>query len=136
MAFVLDASVALAWHFEDEASAYADRVLERLREDDALVPAIWPLEVANGLLAAERRSRLSPADVAAAQGVLSDLPITVNTQTLAEALGSVLDLARAQGLSAYDAAYLDLAMREGLALATQDDDLRAAATRVGVALID
>jgi len=136
MAFVLDASVALAWHFEDEASAYADRVLERLREDDALVPAIWPLEVAKGLLAAERRSRLSPADVAAAQGVLSDLPISVHTATLAEALGPVLALARAQGLSAYDAAYLDLAMREGLPLATQDDDLRAAAARVGVALVD
>ncbi|HWO73408.1 MAG TPA: type II toxin-antitoxin system VapC family toxin [Dehalococcoidia bacterium] len=136
MAFVLDASVALAWHFEDEASAYVDRVLERLREDDALVPAIWPLEVANGLLAAERRGRLSAADVAAAHGILSDLPVTMNTLTLDEALGSVLDLARAQGLSAYDAAYLGLAMREGLALATQDDDLRAAATRVGVALVD
>ena len=135
MAFVLDASVALAWHFDDEASEYADRVLDRLQEEDAFVPAIWPLEMANGLLAAERRSRLSPADVARAHAILSDLPITVNSLTLDDALGPVLDLARAQSLSAYDAAYLELAMREGLSLATQDDDLRAAAGRIGVALV-
>lgn len=136
MAFVLDASVALAWHFEDEASAYADRALERLREDDAVVPAIWPLEIANGLLAAERRGRLSAADVAQAHGLLSDLPIGVNALTLQVALGPVLDLARAQGLSTYDAAYLELAMREGLPLATEDEALRAAARRVGVPLLD
>lgn len=136
MPFVLDASVALAWHFEDEALEYADRVLDRLQEDDAFVPAVWPLEVANGLLAAERRRRLSAADVAQAQAILSDLPVTVNELALEDALGPVLDLARAHSLSAYDAAYLDLAMREGLSLATQDNHLRAAAMRVGVALVE
>jgi predicted nucleic acid-binding protein len=135
MTFVLDASVALAWHFEDEASEYADRVLDRLRQDDALVPALWALELANGLLVAERRGRLSAADVARIQGLTPDLPISVNDLSVEDALGPVLNLARAQGLSAYDATYLELAMREGLALATQDDDLRAAAGRVGVELV-
>lgn len=136
MPFILDASVALAWHFEDESSEYADRVLGRLQEDDAIVPALWPLEVANGLLAAERRGRLSAADVAQVHAILSDLPVTVHELTLEDALGPVVDLARAQSLSAYDAAYLDLAMREGLSLATQDHDLRRAAMRVGVALVE
>jgi predicted nucleic acid-binding protein len=135
MLLVLDASVALAWHFEDEPSGYATNVLERLREDTALVPALWSLEMANGLIAAERRGRLSPGDVARAAELLLGLPIAVYDLALDEALGSVLDLARQQNLSAYDAAYLLLAMREGLPLATQDTDLRSAAERVGVAVV-
>lgn len=135
MGFVLDASVALAWHFEDEPSGYADSVLKRLRSEDAVVPALWPVEMANGLLAAERRGHLTAADVMQAREILSGLPVTVSPLTLDDALGSVLELARAQHLSAYDAAYLELAMRDGLPLATQDADLRAAVARVGVTVI-
>ncbi len=136
MPFVVDASVALAWHFDDEVSEYADRVLERLRRDQALVPAIWPLEVANGLLIAERRKRLSAAKLARAVELTQELAISVSEQGAEVALGPVRDLARAEKLSAYDAAYLELAMREGLPLATQDAALREAAERVGVALVE
>ena len=136
MPFVVDASVALAWHFEDEASEYADRVLERLREDQAAAPSIWSLEVANALLVAERRGRLSPAKVARTVELLLELPISIHDVAAELVLGAVLDLARAHGLSAYDAVYLELAMREGLPLATQDEALRAATQRVGVPLLD
>jgi predicted nucleic acid-binding protein len=136
MPFVLDASVALAWSFRDERNAYAHRVLRRLEDDPALVPAVWMLEVANGLLVAERRGRFTAADVAQVYGVLADLPIEWSDLTLDQVLGSVLDLARAHKLSAYDAAYLELAMREALPLATQDAALQAAAQRVGVSMVD
>ena len=136
MAFVLDASVPLSWSFRDEQSAYAHRVLRRLEDDQALVPAVWVLEVANGLLVAERRGRFTVADVAQACQDLAELPIESSDLAHDQALGPVLDLARAQGLSAYDAAYLELAMREGLPLATQDAALQAAAQRVGVPLVE
>lgn len=136
MPFVLDASVALAWSFRDERNAYAHRMLRHLEHDPALVPVVWPLEVANGLLVAERRGRLTAADVAAVCAALADLPIECSELTLEQAFGPVLDLARAHGLSAYDAAYLELAMREGLPLASQDDALRAAAQRAGVPLVE
>jgi len=136
MPFVLDASVALAWSFRDERNAYAHRVLRRLEDDPALVPTVWMLETANGLLVAERRGRFTAADVAQVYGTLADLPIESSDVTLDQAMGPVLDLARAHELSAYDAAYLELAMREGLPLATQDAALQAAAQRVGVALVE
>jgi len=136
MPFVLDASVALAWSFRDEQNAYAHRMLRRLEDDPAVVPVVWLLEVANGLLVAERRGRFTAADVAQVYGTLADLPIEWSDLTLDQALGPVLDLARAHGLSAYDAAYLELAMREGLPLATQDDALRVAAERAGVPLVE
>jgi predicted nucleic acid-binding protein len=136
MPFVVDASVALAWPFEDEASDYAVNVLRRLREDRGVVPPIWPLEVANGLLVGERRGRLSRAKAARAVELLCELPIVVDELDAETALGAVLDLARTHGLTAYDATYLELAMREGLPLATQDDALRSAAEQAGVDRID
>lgn len=135
MPFVLDASVAVSWHFEDEPSRYADRVLDMVVEDAAIVPSVWPLELANALLIGERRNRLTDAKVARAAALMLELPILVRDVSTIRAFGSILDLARAEGLSTYDAAYLDLAMREGLPLATQDEGLRAAAERVGVELI-
>lgn len=135
MAFVLDASVTLAWCFENEATPYTEAVLERLGDTEALVPAIWPLEVANVLLVGERRKRLTEADTAHFVELLATLPITVEEEGLTEALGPVLALAREQGLSANDASYLELAARRGLSLATQDRRLSLAATRVGVPLV-
>jgi predicted nucleic acid-binding protein len=135
MPFVLDASLTLGWYFEDEVSDYGDRVLEMLREDTGVVPSLWGLEIANGLIAAERRGRLSAAAVSRAAELAVKLPISVQDVPPGLALTSVIDLARSQGLSAYDAAYLELAMRDGVPLATQDDDLRAAAVRVGVTLV-
>jgi len=132
--FVLDASVVLSWHLDDEPNSYADTILARLASEPAVAPNIWPLEVANGLLIAERRGRLTTAGTSRVYQDLSDLPIAVQHVPLESAQTSVLALARDQRLSAYDAAYLELAMREGLPLATLDDGLRAAGGRVGVPL--
>ena len=136
MAFVVDASVALAWCFEDEATPYAESVLDRLQQIEAVVPAIWPLEVANVLLTAERRQRLTEAQTVRLAQLLRGLPITIDTEGLTQALGSTLSLGREYGLSAYDTSYLELAMRQGLSLATQDAALRQAAARVGVPLVE
>jgi len=132
IAFVLDASVALSWGFEDETTPYTEAVLEALAECEAVVPAIWPLEVGNGILMAERRGRLSHADAVQFLTLLRQLPIRVEPEPPERMLGEILALAREQGLSTYDASYLDLAMRLGLPLATQDDQLREAAARCGV----
>jgi predicted nucleic acid-binding protein len=135
MPFVLDASVSLAWCFEDEVSAYADHVLERLDGDVALAPAVWPLEVANALCVGERRKRLQAADIARLTELMLALPVTVDGLPTERAMGPVLALARAHELSSYDACYLELAMREGLPLATEDTRLREAAPRAGVRLL-
>jgi predicted nucleic acid-binding protein len=133
--FVLDASMALAWCFDDERSDRTDRVLGRLPADDALTPAIWPLEVANALRTAERRGRLGPGELATAAGLLLGLPIRVEAIGAAEALGGIADLARSLDLSVYDAAYLHLAITRGLPLATADERLRRACTEAGVELV-
>ena len=124
---VVDASVALAWCLSDEEDDLAERVLDRVAADGGVAPAHWPLEVANGLLAAERRGRLDAADTDRARRLLNDLEIEIVPVELSTAAGMVLDTARSHGLSAYDAAYLDLATFRGLALATLDADLSRAA---------
>ena len=133
---VLDASVTMAWAFEDETNAYPDLVLESLAEAKAFVPAIWPLEVGNALLVAERRGRLTQADTVQFLALLWQLPIVVEPERPERMLGEILALAREQGLSTYDATYLHLAMRRGLPLATTDELLRQAATRAGVPLFE
>ena len=133
--FVVDASVTLAWCFADETSDLADRVLDHLEHDEALAPAIWPLEVANGLRTAERRGRLDLADLSHVRGLLISLPVQVEGDALDAALGEVTEIARRLELTAYDAAYLELAARRGLALATVDDRLRRACERAGVELV-
>ncbi|MCS7221251.1 MAG: type II toxin-antitoxin system VapC family toxin [Anaerolineae bacterium] len=133
--FVLDASIALAWCFEDEPSAYAERVLERLGEGEAYVPALWALEIGNALLSAERRGRLTPAESTRFLELLRQLPIHLEEMPLPRVWGEILTLARAYQLSTYDAAYLDLAMRLGLPLATLDDALHQAATHCGVKML-
>lgn len=132
---VVDASVALAWCFEDEGSTTAELLLDRLAEEGAIAPAIWPLEVANALRTAERKGRVDLADVAHLRVLLAALPIDVEPVDLPTALGEVVDLARTLGLTAYDAAYLALAARRGLPLATIDEGLRRAARSAGVELV-
>ena len=135
-AFVLDGSVAIAWCFEDEVSPYADAVAARIPTVQAVVPAIWPLEVANVLLVGERRKRCAPSDTAYRLTSLAALPIAVEDISLTNVWNEVLNLARAHNLSAYDAAYLELALRRSLPLATLDDKLKDAARAVGVALYE
>jgi predicted nucleic acid-binding protein len=134
--FVLDNSIVMAWSFEDETNDYADAVLDRLAITRALVPALWPLEVANALLMGERRKRSTEAETVKWIGILKSLPIVIDGETNAHAWSDTLALARGQNLSAYDAAYLELAIRRGLPLATIDGKLELAAQTVGVALFD
>jgi predicted nucleic acid-binding protein len=129
--FVLDGSVTLSWAFEDEGSPYSDALLGRLPTLRAVVPQIWPLEVANALLVGERRGRLTQAQTREFVHLLDDLPILVDGETSEQAYGEILRLARDEQLSTYDAAYLELAMRRGLPLATLDRALRRAAASVG-----
>jgi predicted nucleic acid-binding protein len=130
--FVLDGSLALAWYFKDEADPYADAVAARFPSARALVPVIWPLEVANAVLMGERRQRSTQAQAAKWLGYLGSLPIAVDEETNARAWDELLSLGRAHPLCAYDAAYLELALRRGLPLATLDDKLKAAASAAGV----
>lgn len=130
--FVLDGSVTMAWYFKDEENDYANAVRDGLGVSRAVVPSHWPLEVANTILVGERRKRSNQAQAAAWTGLLASLPITVDDETATRAFSDVLNLGRAQNLSAYDAAYLELAMRRGLPLATLDAKLKAAAGAVGV----
>jgi predicted nucleic acid-binding protein len=131
-AFVLDCSITLAWFFEDEADAYAEAVQDSLATASALVPGLWPLEVANALLVGERRKRTTEAKATKFLTLLKSLPITTDEETGTRAWQETLHLARSHNLSAYDAAYLELALRRGLALATLDERLKTAAKAVGV----
>lgn len=133
--FVVDASVVMSWCFADETDGYADGVLAHLAKDEALVPSVWPLEIGNVLLVAERRKRLSEADSARFLALLAELPIKVELEPPQRILREILALARELGLSSYDAAYLDLAMRLGLPIATNDAALRKAAKKVSVPLL-
>jgi predicted nucleic acid-binding protein len=130
----LDASVALSWAFDDDGGAYATRVLGHLRTVDAVVPTIWSLEVANALATGERRGRLTPSESARFSRLLLSLPIAMEPADRGTSLEPTLRLARRRALSAYDASYLDLAMRYGIPIATLDGALRAAAAAEGVGL--
>jgi predicted nucleic acid-binding protein len=136
LTFVLDASTALSWCFEDEATPEGDALLERLQSEFARVPNHWSLEIANSLVIAERRRRLDAPRIERYLTVLSSLDIRADAGTTERAFGEVLHLARDARLTSYDAAYLDLALREGLPLATRDSTLAAAARRTGVEVIE
>lgn len=133
MPFVLDASVALAWCFEDETTPIADALLERLAEDPAITPSLWELEVVNVLLIAERRGRITESQAARFLALLTQLPIHMDPA--GADMGTVLSVGRHHELTAYDAAYLALAEREGIPLATLDAKLRAAARAAGVSVL-
>jgi predicted nucleic acid-binding protein len=131
--FVLDASVTLAWCFEDEATPDTDAILELLAEDTAVTPSLWELEVINVLLLAERRGRISESQTARFVALLTQLPIHIDPA--GPNMGAVLAAGRHHGLTAYDAAYLVLAEREGIPLATMDARLATAAKTAGVSLL-
>lgn len=133
--FVLDASATLPWYFPDEATADTEALRLQLHASGALVPPIWPLEIANALVMGERRGRLTEADSTRVLGLLRSLPITIDDGGAGRAWDSALQLARQTGLTVYDASYLDLAMLRGLPLATIDARLRAAAACVGVEIL-
>ena len=134
--FVVDNSVVMSWCFRDEANPYADSVLDGLVEASAIVPSIWPLEVINVLLVAERRKRIGAADSVRFATLLSRLPIFVEQESLEGMMEGLLGLGRALNLSSYDASYLDLAMRKGVPLATLDKGLIKAAKAVYVKILE
>ena len=133
--FVIDNSVVLAWCFKNEASTYADSVLNHFEHAGAVVPVIWPLEICNVLLAAEQEMHLTPTDSTRFISLLSDLPITVEMEFVPRMQGEIFALARRQELSSYEASYLDLAIRLGLPLATIDKRLRTAANQCQVPIL-
>jgi predicted nucleic acid-binding protein len=130
---VVDASVALAWCFEDEANAHTEAVLDLLADDTAIVPSLWELEVSNVLLLGERRGRLTESQTTRFVALLGQLPILVDSASTD--MAAVIALGRQYTLTAYDAAYLALAQREGVPLASLDRKLREAAQVSGVRLI-
>lgn len=130
--FVLDCSVTLAWFFEDETDPYADAVRDALAREAAVVPALWRLEVANAPLMGERRKRTTEAKVQRFLTLLQALPITMDDEAMVRAWSDVLGLARTHELTTYDAAYLEVAQRRGLSLASLDEELKAAAAKAGV----
>ena len=129
---VVDASVALVWLFDDEDQPGAERALDRLEEDGAVVPQLWHLEIRNSLLTAERRGRISLDEIDERLDALSDLPIQIDEDP---DLRSAFDLGRRHGLSFYDALYLELAKRQRAELATLDRALSRAAASEGVPLL-
>ena len=132
--FVLDCSVTMAWCFDDEATPYTDGVRDSLADMRAVVPSIWPLEAANATIMGERRKRLDEARSRRFFVLLEALPIVVDGETGSRAFGDMVHLARTYQLSAYDAAYLELAIRRGLPLACNDGKLKTAAVNAGVVL--
>ncbi len=134
-AVVFDSSIALCWCFEDEVTQATQDLLERLRGNAAAVPNLWHVEIANVLALAERRRRITAAEIAQFIALLEELEIEVDEETWTLAFTRILDLACAQRLTAYDAAYLELAMRLGVPLASKDADLCDAAERLGVSVL-
>jgi predicted nucleic acid-binding protein len=134
--FVLDASVTLAWCFPDERTSYAEAALDLLANGaEAMAPTIWPFEVANALLVGEKRKRMTVAQVTSILERIADLSISVDGIRMDRAFRQILPLARQSELTEYDAAYLELALRLSLPLATLDSQLQRAAKGVGVPLL-
>jgi predicted nucleic acid-binding protein len=129
---VVDSSAILSLCFEDEDNTYGQRVLDRVEAGASiLVPAVWPLEIGNGLVMAERRGRLKPDALARFLLLLKDLVIALDQRSLADTVQTTLPLARQHGLTVYDAAYLELAIRESAPLATLDQKLADACRAAG-----
>ena len=133
--FVLDNSVSAAWCFSDETDVYAEAVFESVtQEGGAVAPALWPIELANVLVVAERRNRVTAAQREAFLQNLAGMDIEVQTVTTDQIFQEAIALATAHRLSVYDATYLGLAIRQQLPIATQDKELIRAAGAVGVSL--
>ena len=135
MSFVLDNSVTMRWFFGDgkpQELAYAGKVLDAMKQDKALVPATWGLEVANVIARAEAKGWVTEARSSEFLEMLEGVDIDVDSATFAQALSDTLQLARRYKLSSYDASYLELALRLGMPLATLDEDLQKAAKKAGV----
>lgn len=127
----------MAWCFADEATRFTERVLDLFsKAAEVFVPALWPFELANALLSAERRKRITVAQATGLLTRIGGLPVTIDPPQISRAFDQILSVARQRNLTVYDAAYLELAVRRGLPLATLDAALRQAAVAAGIVLID
>ena len=134
--FVVDNSIVMTWCFQDEMVPYAEAVLDSLAEAVAVVPAIWPLEVINVLLVAERNGRLHEADSVRFVSLIGQLPIMVDRSWPERLMRDLLAIGRIHNLSSYDTAYLELAMRQGLPIASLDKRLHQAARRIDLPILE
>ena len=135
MNFVLDNSVTMRWFFgagKPDELAYAGAALDAMRNAKAIVPVTWGLEVSNVIAKAEMRGLVTEARSEVFLEMLEGVDIEADEGTFSRALSDTLQLARRYQLSAYDASYLELALREGIPLATLDEDLQKAAKKAGV----
>lgn len=133
--FVADASVAIAWVHPSQANAETEAMLDRLADGDSLVvPALWPLEVANALTILRRRRKLTPEEARTAIEIIRELPVIIDHEAATVAFTRLVDLASKHELTVYDATYIELAMRRQLPLASNDARMKQAATRSGVEL--
>jgi predicted nucleic acid-binding protein len=136
LSFVSDASATLPWRFADESTAWTEALLDRAQAgEEIFVPSHWPLEVANGLLMAQRRGRVTSEQIHEFIEDLAALPIKLQPPSEPAQWPAILALAHQYRLTVYDAAYLELAKRSALPLATLDGDVRAAAKAEGLALL-
>jgi predicted nucleic acid-binding protein len=135
MAFVLDCSVTLAWLLPDEDGAAVDALAEELARTTAVVPAIWPYEVVNALQVAQRRARIGDDDLIRVWSALAALPIDIEAVAKDHAFSAVAHLGRRLGITCYDAAYVELAERRKLPLATLDARLRKACASLKIAVL-
>lgn len=135
MSVVIDASAAMSWFFENERTTVSDALLDRVVNESATVPELWRLETANVLQMAVRQKRITAAFRDQAIQRLGKLPIRTDHETSARAWTSTLQLSEQYELTVYDAAYLELAIRLGLPLASKDEELRKAAAKANVAVI-
>jgi predicted nucleic acid-binding protein len=135
MSLVLDSSATLAWVFEDEVTDLIDRVFDLVAERGAWVPSLWKLEIANTLETSVRRGRIPAAFQSSTLRDLSLLPLRIDAETDIHAWGATLELAQRHQLTLYDAAYLELALRRGLPLASLDRELCAAAKAEAVIVL-
>ena len=135
MPFVVDSSVALAWVLPDEHGSPADVLADSLERSPACAPSLWPLEVGNALVMAQRRKRLTERDLDRVLKVVQSLAVELDATPVDETFPAIVAIARKLGLTTYDAAYLELAQRRGLPLATLDTRLAESARKLGVAVL-
>jgi predicted nucleic acid-binding protein len=135
MPFVLDSSVALSWVLPDEANPTLDHVCDRLIEDIAIVPPVWPLEIGNVLLVAIKLGRLTSRDVSQLITGLRALPVEIDAASTEHALEEIMSLGQKYDLTTYDASYLELAKRRRIPLATHDAQLRKACVAAKITVL-
>lgn len=135
MTFVVDSSLALAWCFRDEATPRTEELRDRAANHGSVVAHIWPLEVTNVLLHSQRRGRITSRELNDLLRLLEAHDVDVDVEGVSAVFSTVIDMAADQGLTTYDASYVELALRRSLPLATNDEAMRAAAGRLGVELL-